>query len=212
MRPSSFLLKWETSVFFVAWVAWSLSTLGWLDEQMATFMVLYLAHLIGDFPLQTNRIYELKSQSNRGILLHVAIHIMVAVILIKNPLPYWRLLLVLGIVHFIIDWTKLHLPGRRQTPGFILDQIAHFLSLILIASWTPGVTAVLPLWLLWLGILLILTPASLMLLWVGATDLLIDLPENQPIKWASRSLLPLSQKIGSILVLALTLTTLFYLI
>lgn len=98
-------------------------------------MVLYLAHLIGDFPLQTNRIYELKSQSNRGILLHVAIHIMVAVILIKNPLPYWRLLLVLGIVHFIIDWTKLHLPGRRQTPGFILDQIAHFLSLILIASW-----------------------------------------------------------------------------
>lgn len=179
---------------------------------MATFTVLYLAHLIADFPLQTNRIFELKAQGNRGILLHVGIHLLVAAVLIQNSYRYWYIFLLLGIMHFAIDWAKLRLPGRRQAPGFILDQFAHVASILILVGLWPAVPAVMPLWLMWLGIVMILVPATLMFLWVWATDLQVDLPENHLVKWACRSLLPLSQRVGSVFVLALLVTNILYLI
>lgn len=179
---------------------------------MTTFAALYLAHLIADFPLQTNRIYQLKNESNQGILLHVAIHLLVASILIEDAPAHWPVFLVLGITHFLIDWAKLRDPFRRQTPGFILDQFAHFLTIVLIAAWQPDLATVLPVWFTWLGILLILLPATLVFLWVWATDLRRELPENRAVKWACRSLLPISQGIGSLFVVLLFLPTLFCLI
>ena len=179
---------------------------------MTAFATLYLSHLIADFPLQTNRIYRLKTESNQGILLHVAIHLLVASILVKDSLASWPVLLVLGVAHFLIDWTKLRYPGRRQTPGFLLDQFAHFLTVALLALWRPELTAVIPLWLTFWAILLILLPATLVFLWVWATDLRVDLPENHTVKWACRSLLPISQRLGSVLVLVLTATTILFLI
>lgn len=179
---------------------------------MITFAALFLAHLIADFPLQTNRIYKLKTESNQGVLLHVAIHLLVASILIENALAHWPIFLVLGTAHFLIDWAKLRYPTHRQTPGFILDQFAHLLTIILIAAWQPDLSVVLPVWLMWLGIFLILLPATLVFLWVWATDLRIDLPENRTVKWACRSLLPISQRLGSVFVLTLCLPTLLFLI
>jgi hypothetical protein len=179
---------------------------------MATVTVLYLAHLIADFPLQTNHIFELKAQGNRGILLHVGIHLLVAAVLIQNAYHYWYVLLLLGGMHFVIDWAKLRLPWRRQAPGFILDQFAHVASVLLLAGLWPDAPAVMPLWLMWLGIVMILVPATLMFLWVWATDLQMDLPENDLVKWACRSLLPLSQKVGSVFVIALLVTNILYLV
>lgn len=177
---------------------------------MTTFIALCLAHLVADFPLQTNRIYRLKTESNQGILLHVAIHLLVATVLIENSLAYWPLLLVLGTVHFLIDWAKIHYPGRRQTPGFLLDQFAHVLTIAFIALWQPDLPTVLPVWLMSWGIVLILLPATLVFLWVWATDLRIDLPENRAVKWACRSLLPIAQRIGSVFVVTLTFITLLF--
>ena len=179
---------------------------------MTIFAALYLSHLIADFPLQTNRIYRLKTESNQGILLHVAIHLLVASILIENSLRNWPVLLVLGIAHFLIDWTKLRYPGYRQTPSFLLDQFAHLLTVLVLAVWRPDLTAVLPLSVMWWGILLIMLPATLVFLWVWATDLRIDWPENQTIKWACRSLLPISQRLGSVFVATIAVTTVLYLI
>lgn len=193
-------------------VTWELFSQGADQIYMTTFAILYLSHLIADFPLQTNRIYRLKSESNQGILLHVAIHLLVASILLENLWGNWPILLVLGITHFLIDWTKLRYPGYRQTPGFLLDQFAHLLTVVVLAVWRPDLTAVLPLSVMWWGILLISLPATLVFLWVWATDLRIDLPENQMIKWACRSLLPISQRLGSFLVLTLAITTVLFLI
>lgn len=181
---------------------------------MTTFTALYLAHLIADFPLQTNRIYRLKTESSQGILLHVAIHLLVASILVEDALTHWPVFLVLGTAHFFIDWAKLRYPvyRYRQTPGFILDQFAHLLTIILIAAWQPELPIVLPSWFMWWGIFLIMLPATLVFLWVWATDLRIELPENRVVKWACRSLLPISQRLGSIFVVALCLPTLFFLI
>lgn len=179
---------------------------------METFTALYLAHLIADFPLQTNRIYRLKTESNRGVLLHVAIHILVASILIEDAFANWYVLLVLGVAHFLIDWTKLQYSGHRQTPGFLLDQFAHLMTIVLIAFWRPDLTAVLPMRLMAWSIVLVLLPATLVFLWVWATDVHLDSPENRAAKWACRSLLPIAHQLGSILVIGLTIPTIFFLI
>jgi hypothetical protein len=151
-------------------------------------------------------------ESSQGILLHVAIHLLVASVLIEDTLAHWSLFLVLGVTHFLIDWAKVHHSSRRQTPGFLLDQLAHFLTIVFLALWQPDLTAVLPLPFLWLGIALIMLPATLVFLWVWATDLRIDWPENHTVKWACRSLLPLAQRLGALFVVVLSVPTLLFLI
>jgi len=170
---------------------------------MTTFPILLLAHLIADFPLQTNRIYVLKTQGNKGLLLHVGIHLLVAAVLLQRPLAHLPLLLLYGLVHFIVDWLKVNNSARRQTPGFLLDQAAHVATVLVLAVWQPALTSILPQWLVWLGVWLALIPACLTLLWVVANDLRGDWPHNSTLRWASRRLLPLSQKIGSVFVLSL---------
>jgi len=175
---------------------------------MTTFPILLLAHLIADFPLQTNRIYILKTQGNKGLALHVAIHILVAAVLLQRPWQYFPLLLVYGLIHFAVDWLKVRKSTSRQTVGFLLDQAAHLATILVLSYWQPHLHAVLPLWLLWLGIFIALLPAILTLLWVMANDLKGSCPENATLTWASHRLLPLSQKIGSGFVLGLLLVTL----
>ncbi|MCC6607290.1 MAG: DUF3307 domain-containing protein [Anaerolineae bacterium] len=165
---------------------------------MTTFLALWLAHLLADFPLQTNRVFRLKIASNAGLALHVAIHLLMTVLLVQQPARHLSLLLVLGVVHFLIDWTKLRLPGDPQWPGFLLDQLAHLVSLGLLALWQGEVTAVLSAWLMVPLILLVLLPALLMLLWVWANDVQQDsrYQASRPVHWASRRLLTLSQQTG----------------
>jgi hypothetical protein len=170
---------------------------------MTTFLVLFLAHLLADFPLQTNHIFRLKIASNLGLALHVLIHMFVAAFLIQQPAQHLDLLLALGITHFVTDWIKLRFSGDPQWPGFILDQLAHLLAIGLLAVWWPGVTAVFPLWIMLPLILLVLLPANLMLLWVWANDAQQQsrFRQSRSVQWASHRLLPLSQRTGQIAVL-----------
>ncbi|MBK8900639.1 MAG: DUF3307 domain-containing protein [Anaerolineaceae bacterium] len=165
---------------------------------MTTFLALLLAHLLADFPLQTNRIFRLKVAGNAGLVLHVLIHILTTALLVRRPASHLDLLLVLGVVHFLIDWIKLRFPHDPQWPGFLLDQLAHLLSLGLLALWQPEVTAVLSPWLMLPLIWLVLLPALLMLLWVWANDVQQDTryQASPSVHWASRRLLTLSQQTG----------------
>lgn len=165
---------------------------------MTIFLALWLAHLLADFPLQTNRIFRLKIASNAGLALHVSIHLLMTALLVRQPASYLSLFLVLGTVHFLIDWTKLRLPGDPQWPGFLLDQLAHLVSLVLLARWWSGVTAVFSPWIMLPLILLVLLPALLMLLWVWANDAQQDTryQASPSVHWASRRLLTLSQQTG----------------
>ena len=165
---------------------------------MTTFLALLLAHLLADFPLQTNRIFRLKVAGSLGIALHVLIHMMMAAVLIQQPGQHLDLLLVLGAAHFVTDWIKVRFPGDPQWPGFILDQLAHLAAIALLSYWQPRVTAVLPLWLMLPLILLVLLPAALMLLWVWANDAQEQtrFQQSQPVHWASDRLLTISQRTG----------------
>lgn len=95
---------------------------------------LLLGHLIADFPLQTNWIYQLKMKSWVGVLLHSLIHIIVTACLIQPISALIPLLLILGVIHFLTDFIKVCIPVKYQTPGFIIDQCIHIVVLLLL-SW-----------------------------------------------------------------------------
>lgn len=173
---------------------------------MNLIAALLLGHLIGDFPLQTNQIYRLKNKSWLGIVLHAVVHVVVTVMLIRQPFSVWPLLLWLGILHFLIDLTKLRLPIKQQWLGFLLDQAAHLITLWLLAQIWSDVVALLPLSMMLPMIGYGLFLATLIFLWILANELSASQWGNRPsVQWARMHLLRLSQYAGVPLLLAAAL-------
>jgi hypothetical protein len=181
---------------------------------MTALATLLLAHLIADFPLQTNSIFKMKVAGTRGLTIHVAIHVLTTALLIHHPWQYWPILLLLGVIHYFIDWAKLRLSGERKAPGFVIDQIVHVITLVVVARWLGDITAVLPLWFLLLALILAFIPAILTFLWVWASDLRREgsLPQSKRVHWASQQLLPISQRMGWAIVIVVAATSLIALV
>lgn len=170
---------------------------------MNLIAALLLSHLIGDFPLQTNQIYRLKNKSWLGIVLHAVVHVVVTAMLIRQPLSVWSMLLWLGILHFLIDLTKLRLPIKQQWLGFLLDQAAHLITLWLLTQFWPDVVALLPMSVMLPMIGYGLFLATVVFLWVVANELSTSEWGNQPyVQWGRAHLLRLSQYAGVPLLLA----------
>lgn len=177
---------------------------------MTLFTTLLFAHLLGDFPLQTNRIFRLKLQGHKGLALHAGIHVLVTAVLIQRFWQYWPFLLSLGIIHYITDWVKIKYSSTMLTPGFILDQFAHIATLFIIALFAPAMTGVLPLWFLIPAIILASIPAFLTLIYIWATDrCALEAQPNDQIKWASTKLLPVSQITGWAIMITLATIAVF---
>jgi hypothetical protein len=138
---------------------------------MDLLATLILAHLIADFPLQTNGIFRLKHRHWAGVLLHAAIHGAVAAILLQDPFARWPMLVTLVGVHFTIDWLKLRIDFRLKSLGFILDQITHGLALLLLATWPSEITGVLSPMHLYPALAYALVPSLLMFLSELTADL-----------------------------------------
>jgi len=166
---------------------------------------LLLGHLIADFPLQTNWIYRLKTQSWFGVLLHTCIHLLVTALLIYPVQRALPLLGILGVLHFITDYTKVRVQGKRQAPGFIADQVAHLVVIFWLAhQWHTTLAAVLTTPLL----LPLLIYAALLGLLVFCWVLACDLTQSRwghyyQVQWASANLLRLTQYAGLPLVVTL---------
>ena len=159
---------------------------------------LLLSHLVGDFPLQTNQVYRLKNKSWLGIMLHAVIHVATAALLVREPLRVWPLLALLGILHFLIDLIKLRIPTKRQSLGFLVDQIAHLIVLWLLAqAWTTNADARLSLPVMLPMILYGFFLAILVFLWVVANELSTSAwGRRYSIQWAKAHLLQVSQLAG----------------
>lgn len=98
---------------------------------MNLFWLLLLAHLVGDFPLQTDRVFYFKKKYKGGLWVHVGIWSICTIILtipyFKYPL-YWLILLGLIISHYIYDFSKIKLTEIGVPDNllvFLLDQILH---------------------------------------------------------------------------------------
>ncbi len=102
------------------------------------FLYLTFAHLIADFPLQPNWMVRAKRKP-KGLLLHTGVHFVVMLILFGSAVQrVWWLLVVVAAFHYGIDTFKNYLSGKRPEwiiAPYVFDQILHFLSLWLVATW-----------------------------------------------------------------------------
>jgi hypothetical protein len=102
------------------------------------FWRLILAHLIGDYPLQSEWLIENK-RSLWGLSLHAAIHLAVMLLVVgAASREAWPKILVLVLIHFLLDLIKPHLGRRwpkRAPLLYVSDQILHVLSIFLVAGW-----------------------------------------------------------------------------
>lgn len=112
------------------------------------FWTFLLAHLLGDYPLQTDRLVIAKKHLP-GLVLHVAIHWAVMMLLFFPVIGIvWPYILVVAIFHFGIDAFKNFLGRERPQwviSPYILDQTLHLSSLLLVSVWMAQTTE-LPVW------------------------------------------------------------------
>ena len=97
------------------------------------FTKLILAHIIGDFILQSNSWVadkEKKQLKSQYLYLHVLIHAVLSFIFLWD-INLWWIPLLIGITHFIIDALKLHFqkPKTRKL-WFFIDQALHILVIL----------------------------------------------------------------------------------
>ena len=100
---------------------------------------LIIAHIIADFPLQTNKVFAARYKYKYGGLIHVFIHFAVGIILLFPYLASWEFWLSFAVVttlHYFIDTIK-----KTNIWAFILDQMSHFLLLSGVALLCCRVTA-----------------------------------------------------------------------
>lgn len=101
------------------------------------FWILLLAHLMADYPLQTDRMV-LAKRNLLGLLIHVGIHVVVMMVLLFPVLGIaWPYIVAIAACHFIIDAFKNFLSRRRPqwvVGPYVFDQFLHLGSLILVMS------------------------------------------------------------------------------
>ncbi len=108
------------------------------------FWILFLAHLLGDYPLQPDRLVAIKT-TGRGLALHVAIHL-AALLALSAPtvdvLAPW--LLMLAGLRAAIDMLKNGLNRlwpRHRRATCALDRGLHLFSRLLTARLATSGTA-----------------------------------------------------------------------
>ncbi len=99
---------------------------------------LILAHMIGDYALQTGGIARYKAEGWPGLLLHVAIVTIASGALVAGMFPYWwAWAMVLGVLHLLIDQYRTF-RARKLKPQLSLlyllfDQTVHLVTIFTIA-------------------------------------------------------------------------------
>jgi len=107
------------------------------------FVIFILAHLVGDFVLQTDKIAKEKASSIKGVLIHSLIVILVQMLFlsvfgIKGIISGF----LSGFIHFFIDHIKFYINKKMllknmQTLYFLFDQAIH-IAIILFLTLTLG--------------------------------------------------------------------------
>ncbi len=102
-----------------------------------TFTALLLAHVVADFVLQTAWI---NAQKRRApvMLLHGALVLLCAQVATGQWASPW--LLALAAAHVVIDAVKIW-GGFHHFRGFVVDQVAHLLTIAAVAVLAPGLWA-----------------------------------------------------------------------
>ena len=99
------------------------------------FVSLLLAHLVGDFVLQTDSLCKQKREKKAGspfLYVHAMVVSLLSVLAQWN-LKLWYVALTIGISHLLIDLVKAYCK-KDNVWVFVIDQVLHILVLI-VAAW-----------------------------------------------------------------------------
>jgi hypothetical protein len=144
-----------------------------MENVMRTALALLLGHLLTDFVFQTSALVQQKKSGRvMGYLKHGAIYFACAVVLTGFFVPAlaysWRFAAVavgLTLVHLAIDGIKIGLARRTTlaegTVAFVLDQVMHFVTIVVASCWIAGGE---PAEILLLGLRRLQTPSDRVLL------------------------------------------------
>jgi len=98
---------------------------------MNLFWLLILAHVIADFPLQSDTIFALKSKYRWGLVPHIIISFITNLVVAfpySGFTTFWLAILFLASTHFVLDWLKIILTRRLLSDSlftFLMDQVLH---------------------------------------------------------------------------------------
>lgn len=138
---------------------------------MIVFVKLFLAHLLGDFLLQSNRWVadkEKKKHKSIYLYLHTILHGVLAFILVGKS-DFIPLAILLATTHGLIDYLKLRFQkNKTKRSWFMIDQTLHFIILIGITLLYTNETFVFigfdtHFWLLLTGIIFLTKPTSILI-------------------------------------------------
>jgi hypothetical protein len=104
---------------------------------------LLLAHMIGDYALQTGEIARLKAKGWQGLFVHFCIVTAASGLLVAGKFPYWwAWTLLLGIIHILVDqYRTFRLKDLRPVlslPYLLFDQGLHLITIFAIAGIGAG--------------------------------------------------------------------------
>jgi hypothetical protein len=100
---------------------------------MSIFARLVFAHLIADFPLQTDFIWRIRKKSFWGNFLHGLIFILITPLFCWDVFEkIWVYVIILGFSHILIDYLKINYfskngENRDNIWTFFIDQFLHLL-------------------------------------------------------------------------------------
>jgi len=98
---------------------------------MFLFYRLLLAHIIADFPMQTNQIFKVKMNTEWGVLLHTLIVLIFSILFAFPYLEAPKVIIILWVIflsHTMIDKIKLEYSKKNANQDikiFLLDQFLH---------------------------------------------------------------------------------------
>jgi hypothetical protein len=101
---------------------------------IATFAALLFAHVLADFVLQTR---AMVAQKRKPLIL--LMHGLVVLITLQaaiGSVTAWPLL-ALTAAHLTIDAVKVYAPHRDGLTAFVIDQLAHLATLVVVAMLVP---------------------------------------------------------------------------
>jgi hypothetical protein len=114
-----------------------------MDLALSFFLRLVLGHMIGDFVLQPYWLVLAKRKGWPGLIIHVGIVTFITAILAWNSLPlWWMWIIVLFLGHLFIDQFRTFVfTDNSKGKGLLLlllDQLSHFILIVLIAWAAAG--------------------------------------------------------------------------
>lgn len=104
---------------------------------MFLFLKLILAHLISDFILQSEELYQLKIRSFWGHLFHVLIHGLVSLLILSpylNTSQIWFFVTGMVLVHLVQDLIKYSATQKKPENTFSYFMMDQFLHVLVIST------------------------------------------------------------------------------